>query len=107
MSALALRVNKESVAGMIEPDSVIKSAMWVIWPAFLVAAVAELVFFSIFDPFDLHFFGTPLDWSRQGIYTLGFFGFWGLGAASSTLTFFLTQTQRDASTPLSDGQTVR
>ena len=63
--------------------------MWVIWPAFLVAAVAELVFFSVFDPFDLHFFGAPLDMSRQAIYTMGFFGFWGLGIASSALTVFL------------------
>jgi len=63
--------------------------MWVIWPAFLVAAVAELIFFSIFDPFELHFFGAPLDMSRQAIYTMGFFGFWGLGIASSALTVFL------------------
>ena len=63
--------------------------MWVIWPAFLVAAVAELVFFSIFDPFELHFFGAPLDMSRQSIYTMGFFGFWALGIASSALTVFL------------------
>ena len=63
--------------------------MWVIWPAFLVAAVAELVFFSIFDPFELHFFGAPLDMSRQAIYTMGFFGFWALGIASSALTVFL------------------
>jgi hypothetical protein len=63
--------------------------MWVIWPAFLVAGAAELVFFSIFDPFDLHFFGAPLEMSRQAIYTMGFFGFWALGIASSALTIFL------------------
>jgi hypothetical protein len=67
--------------------------MQVVWPAFLIAGVAELVFFSIFDPFELHFFGQPLDWSREAIYALGFFGFWGLGIASSTLTLFLVQTQ--------------
>lgn len=66
--------------------------MQVVWPAFLMAGVAELVFFSIFDPFELHFFGQPLDWSRQAIYALGFFGFWGLGVASSALTLFLAQT---------------
>jgi len=66
-------------------------AMQVMWPAFLVAGVAELVFFSIFDPFELHFFGQPLDWSRQAIYALGFFGFWGLGMASSILTLFLAR----------------
>ena len=40
-----------------------KRLMWVIWPGFLVAGVAELVFFSVFDPFDLHFFGAPLEMS--------------------------------------------
>ncbi len=63
--------------------------MWIVWPAFLVAGAAELVFFSVFDPFELHFFGAPLDLSRQAIYTMGFFGFWGLGIASSALTLFL------------------
>ena len=63
--------------------------MQVLWAAFLTAAVAELVFFSIFDPFELHFFGRPLDWSRQAIYALGFFGFWGLGVASATLALVL------------------
>lgn len=62
--------------------------MWVIWPAFLVAGVAEVIFFTVFDPFDLHFFGAPLALSREAIYTMGFFGFWGLGAAASALTMF-------------------
>lgn len=75
-------------------------SMWIIWPAFLVAGVAEMVFFSIFDPFDLHFFGAPLDWSRQAIYTLGFFGFWGLGIASSALTLFLERAPRRNGPPV-------
>ena len=63
--------------------------MWIVWPAFLMAGVAELVFFSIFDPFDLHFFGAPLALSREAVYAMGFFGFWALGIASSALTMFL------------------
>jgi len=63
--------------------------MWVMWPAFLVAAIAEAIFFTVFDPFDLHFFGAPLEMSRSAIYTMGFFGFWALGIASSALTVFL------------------
>ena len=77
----------------MRPDSdLAHRIMWVIWPAFLVAGVAEAVFFTIFDPFDLNFFGAPLDFSRSGIYTLGFFGFWGLGIASSALTAFLERS---------------
>ena len=66
-----------------------KRLMWIIWPAFLVAGLAEAVFFTVFDPIDLHFFGAPLDISREAIYTMGFFGFWGLGIASSALTMLL------------------
>src|SRR5437667_310831 len=55
---------------------------WTIWPAFLVAAAAETIFFTVFDPSDLYFFGTPLELSRQAMYTLGFFGFWAMGIAS-------------------------
>jgi hypothetical protein len=71
----------------------VRRAGQVVWAAFLTAAVAELVFFAIFDPFELHFFGKPLDWSRKAIYALGFFGFWGLGVASSVLTLMLTHTR--------------
>jgi hypothetical protein len=70
-----------------------RRAMQVLWVAFLTAAVAELVFFAIFDPFELHFFGKPLDWSRQAIYALGFLGFWGLGVTASALTLLLTHTR--------------
>ncbi len=48
----------------------------------------------MFDPFDLHFFGAPLEMSRQAIYTMGFFGFWALGIASSALTIFLESGPR-------------
>lgn len=66
--------------------------MWIIWPAFLVAGAAEGIFFTIFDPFDLHSAGAPLDVSREAIYALGFFGFWGLGIAASALTVFLARS---------------
>ena len=45
-------------------DNFAHRLMWVIWPAFLVAGAAEGIFFTIFDPFELHFFGAPLDMSR-------------------------------------------
>lgn len=63
-----------------------------LWPAFVVAAVAEAIFFTVFDPFELHFFGAPLDLSRTAIYTMGFFGFWGLGVAASWLSAFLERS---------------
>jgi hypothetical protein len=66
--------------------------MWILWPAFLVAGAAEGLFFTVFDPIELYFFGSPLEMSRMAIYTMGFFGFWGLGAAASALTVLLERS---------------
>ena len=65
---------------------------WILWPAFLVAAVADGVVFSMFDPRDMHVFGAPVELSRIGVYTIGFFLFWAFGAASSALTCLLQQS---------------
>jgi hypothetical protein len=65
---------------------------WILWPAFLVACATEFVFFTVFDPADMHFFGEPLEASRMTIYSVGFFAFWALGAASSFLTCFLQRS---------------
>ncbi|WP_332744477.1 hypothetical protein [Hydrogenophaga sp.] len=67
-----------------------KRLMWIAWPAFLVAAVLEMIVFALVDPSDLHWFGSPLALSREAVYTLAFFVFWGLTVASSALTTLLT-----------------
>ncbi|HET9748723.1 MAG TPA: hypothetical protein VFS06_05420 [Casimicrobiaceae bacterium] len=66
----------------------VRRAMWVIWPGFLSALVAEMVFFAIFDPLD---FNARLALTRETVYTVGFVGFWLLGMLSSALTLFLQQ----------------
>jgi hypothetical protein len=66
--------------------------MWVIWPAFLVAGAGTAIFFTMIDPSDLTLFGQPAELSRQAVYTVGFFGFWALGIASSALTVFLERS---------------
>jgi hypothetical protein len=66
--------------------------MWIAWPAFLVAAVLEMIVFAMVDPSDLHWFGNPLELSRQAIYTLAFFVFWGVTMASSALTTLLSMS---------------
>ena len=66
--------------------------MWIAWPAFLVAAVLEVLVFSVVDPQDLHWFGQPVEWSRQGVYTLSFFVFWIVTMLSSGLTTLLSMS---------------
>jgi hypothetical protein len=65
-----------------------KTALWILWPSFLVACIAELLFFSVFDPVDFQLFG-PLGLSRRAGYSIGFFLFWAIAAASSALTCVL------------------
>jgi len=64
----------------------LQHAMWAIWPGFLTAIGAEVVFFAMFDPLD---FNMRLHLSREAIYTFGFVAFWLLGTLSSAITLFL------------------
>lgn len=69
--------------------------MIVLWPSFLVAIVAEGLFFSLFDPQDLALAGTHLEASPLAAYTIGFFFFWGFCALASMLTCYLTASPND------------
>lgn len=64
--------------------------MWIAWPAFLVAGLTEMVVFAVVDLADLQWLGSSLNWSRQAVYTLAFFVFWGLAMASSAMTTLLS-----------------
>jgi hypothetical protein len=65
---------------------------WILWPGFVMAIPAVGIVFTLVDPGDLHAFGTPLDLSRQGAYTLGFLLFWALGSGCSALTCLLQRS---------------
>lgn len=60
----------------------------VLWPSFLTAGLATVVFFSVFDPLDLAQLADYPAISRQAGYTLGFFAFWLLTASSCALTCY-------------------
>jgi hypothetical protein len=64
--------------------------MWIVWPAFVVAGILEVLIFAMVDPQDLHWLGHPLELSRQGVYTVSFFIFWLITAVASGLTLWLS-----------------
>ena len=66
-----------------------KRAIWILWPSFLVAGVAEVVFFTVFDPVELHLVGNLLGVSRLAAYSIGFLLFWLFAALSSAFTCYL------------------
>ena len=69
---------------------------WVLWPSFLVAGVVELLFFLIVNPRELYLFGEATQFSPVATYSIGFFCFWAICAASSMATCFF-----QSSTPTS------
>jgi hypothetical protein len=65
-----------------------RTAMAVLWPSFLAAALAEGCFFSLFEPDELARLGGA-GLSPMAVYSIGFFLFWGLCALASMLTCYL------------------
>jgi len=72
-----------------------KRAIWILWPSFIVGGIAEVVFFTLFDPMELRFFGGGAGMSRLALYSIGFLFFWAFAAASSAFTCFLQRTANE------------
>jgi hypothetical protein len=65
-------------------------ALQVLWPAFLMAGVMEMLIFVVVDPSELQWFGgAHIEWSRQAIYTVTFVLCWVVTTTSSALTALL------------------
>ncbi|ATE60716.1 hypothetical protein [Thauera sinica] len=71
----------------------------VLWPSFLVAALAEAIFFTVIDPQELYLFGQPVYYSPLTTYSIGFLGFWLVCAASSLTTIFLQRPAQELNRP--------
>ena len=69
--------------------------MWILWPAFLMAGVLEVLVFSVVDPRDLYWFGQHIDGSREAVYTVAFFLFWFVTCLGGALTILLSLTPQE------------
>ena len=69
-----------------------KLAIWILWPSFLVGALANAVFFTLFDPVHLHVYWDTASTGVLAAYTIGFFAFWVIAACSSAFTCFLQRS---------------
>lgn len=76
----------------------------VLWPSFLMAALATSAFFATFDPLELYEHAQVLRAAfapRAAAYTIGFFFFWANAAAAGAITLWLART---AATPRPSGR---
>lgn len=67
-------------------------AMSVLWPSFVTAGVLEMLVFAVVDPQTL--MGAPentIHLSRQAVYSLTFFVFWGVVSIGGWVTAILAQ----------------
>jgi len=86
---------------MADRPSFRQRAMTILWPAFLLAGVLEMLVFALVDPRALRWFGgEPVELSPPAIYTLAFFVFWAVIATSSALTQLLDLGPDEPNLPL-------
>jgi hypothetical protein len=65
----------------------------IVWPAFLAACLLEAFVFSMVDPGEVHWSGHMLQPSRQGVYSVAFFGFWVITMAANALVLWLAEPE--------------
>jgi hypothetical protein len=64
----------------------------IVWPAFLVAGVLEMLVFAVVDPWDLRWFGgAAIGWSSKAVYTVTFMIFWAAISTAGALTAVLAR----------------
>ena len=61
----------------------------VLWPSYLLAGVATIVFFALIDPIQLLECRAAPPLSRTAAYSVGFFAFWLLAAGSAAACYYL------------------
>ena len=76
----------------------------ILWPSFLAAGLATMLFFAFVDPESLRdTMVDSLDFGRMSGYGLGFFFFWLITMVSSAISVFLLRTaRRNGSSPDKD-----
>ena len=74
-------------------------AVQILWPAFLVSGVLEILLFATFDPLEIRWFGGLVDWTPVAIYSVVFLLLWGLVASAGALTALLRLTAEELDPP--------
>ena len=77
----------------------------VLWPSFLAACAASILFFAVVDPEQLRGAGPRVfeNLNREAGYVLGFFFFWATGALASALSVYLIRSARRDERPAKRG----
>jgi len=70
--------------------------MAILWPAFLMAAVLEVLVFAFVDPESLHWVGGgAINVGANAVYSVSFFAFWAVVALACAMTERLAESDED------------
>ena len=70
--------------------------MAIVWPAFLMAGVLEMLVFAVVDPGALHGFdGEPLALSSTTVYSIAFLVFWGVIVVAGAISNLLAESPEE------------
>jgi hypothetical protein len=73
------------MAAAKQDNPVIRRVVAILWPSFITAGIATIVFNTVFDPLVLF---VDFDISRLGAYSISFFLFWMFGVITAMATCF-------------------
>jgi len=74
-------------------------ALQILWPAFLVAGVIEMLLFASIEPGEVRWFGFLLGWEPVTIHSIVFLLLWLLVSGASAMTVLLQQTAEELDPP--------
>ena len=69
--------------------------VWIVWPAFLSAAVMEMLVFASFHPQDILWLAGVGGLSPLTVYTVAFFAFWAIFSVAGYVTVLLSLSAAD------------
>ena len=85
---------------MTSPERPRYRLMTILWPAFLMAGVLEMLVFGLVDPRSLRWFGgEAIELSPLAVYTVAYFVFWIVIAAAAAISQLLELPPAEVNRP--------
>lgn len=63
------------------------------WPSFIIACLASVTFFAIFDPYELRLHGTQMFGDARTAYTFFLLAAWAFGALNTAVVILLQKKE--------------
>lgn len=76
-----------------------RKAILLFWPSFIIAGLASITFFTLFDPYELRLHGTQLFMDKRSAYSFFMLAAWAFGALNTAVVILLQKTASQINGP--------